>query len=292
MQLYPMPPQPHPQAQMNPGATQMPMPPQMQAGLMPMPAPQQPQQPGGPQPGQLPQQQHHLPPGPLPPLITLNPGTPVFSIDVECVATGKQHHDRCIAQIGIVDMYCRPCFNIIVKPSKPVVSYISPLTGLTKEKVDQHGIPEEEALALVRRTLPSNAVLVGMNILKDVEWLGLEQGKDFHAMVDLSALFRVWNAEKNSFTYFGLDHVSLTWLDVVRGTANGGTHDAMADAFASMALFNTYCHVQHTPQLLYQLQMRTLYTPIAPSFAKQHPTWEDCCMGNRRTCKCGAPFFS
>lgn len=257
---------------------------------MPSQPTQPPQQPGAPQPHGPPVQGQI--PGPPPPFIHLNPGTPVFSIDVECVATGKQHHDRCIAQIGMVDMFCRPCFNIIVRPSKPVVSYITPLTGLTKEKVDQHGIPEEEALAWVRRTLPPHAVLVGMNILKDVEWLGLEQGKDFQDMVDLSALFRVWNAEKNSFTYFGLDHVSYTWLDVLRGGANGGAHDAMQDAFASMALFNTYCQVQHTPQLLYQLQMRTLHTPVAPSFAKQHPTWEDCCMGNRRTCKCGAPFFS
>jgi hypothetical protein len=28
-----------------------------------------------------------------------------YSIDVECVATGTQHNDRAVAQIGIVDQY-------------------------------------------------------------------------------------------------------------------------------------------------------------------------------------------
>jgi RNA exonuclease 4 len=32
--------------------------------------------------------------------------------------------------------------------------------------------------------------------------------------------------------------------------------------------------------------------PPKPAFAKLHPEFEGCCMGNRATCKCGAPFFS
>ena len=37
---------------------------------------------------------------------------------------------------------------------------------------------------------------------------------------------------------------------------------------------------------------KVLATPPKPSFAKLHPEFEGCCMGNRQTCKCGAPFFS
>jgi RNA exonuclease 4 len=34
-----------------------------------------------------------------------------------------------------------------------------------------------------------------------------------------------------------------------------------------------------------------LQTPPEPSFAKKNPSFEGCCMGNRKTCTCGAPFF-
>ena len=68
-------------------------------------------------------------------------------------------------------------------------------------------------------------------------------------------------------------------------------HDAVVDAYHSMSLFNSYRTVQHDPVSLYQLQLKTLHTPIQPSFAKQNPTFEGCCMGNRKSCTCGAPFY-
>ena len=150
----------------------------------------------------------------------------------------------------------------------------------------------DEAMAIVRQALPPQSVLCGMNIRQDVEWLHLEEHKDFNYMIDLATLFRVWNdkIKKPSFTYFGLDHVATHWLNVNRSGAGG--HNAADDAMHSIQLFNTYCTVQYNPPLLFELQQRTLNAKVAPSFAKLNPTFEDCCMGNRKTCKCGAPFFS
>ena len=31
---------------------------------------------------------------------------------------------------------------------------------------------------------------------------------------------------------------------------------------------------------------------LTPSFAVQNPTFDGVCQGNRKTCKCGQPFFS
>lgn len=42
-----------------------------------------------------------------------------------------------------------------------------------------HGMPLPAALATLRRCLPKNSVLVGQNILADVQWLGLRQGEDY-----------------------------------------------------------------------------------------------------------------
>lgn len=78
---------------------------------------------------------------PPPVFINIPPGQPVFSIDVECVATGVQHNARSIAQVALVDEWSRPVFNTYIKQDLPVHSYIYELTGLTKELLDQHGLP-------------------------------------------------------------------------------------------------------------------------------------------------------
>ena len=52
-----------------------------------------------------------------------------------------------------------------------------------------------------------------------------------------------------------------------------------------MRLFEIYCKTQHSPQELAQLQRKLLDTPVAPSFAKSFPTYDNCCMGNRKTCQ-------
>lgn len=79
------------------------------------------------------------PPPPI--IINIPPGQPVFSIDVECVATGISHNARSIAQVALVDEWSRPIFNVYIKQDVPVVSHIEPLTGLSKEMLDQFGLP-------------------------------------------------------------------------------------------------------------------------------------------------------
>lgn len=248
---------------------------------------------------------HELPPGgaeaggerggvapdPRPPVLPEITG-PLFSVDVECVATGVQHHDRAIAHIGIVDALGSPVLNVYVKPDKPVASYLGPLTGLSAELIEQHGVPLELALERVRACLPPSAQLVGQDVLKDIHWLGLAEGKDFGGSIDLAALFRVFTAE-GRYAYFSQDHVASVGL---RGTpferAPGSAHDALADAAISMALFHAYCAASRDPAHLLRMQEATLAAPRAPSFAVRHPLFEGCCQGNKRTCTCGAPFFS
>ena len=79
------------------------------------------------------------------------------AIDVECVATGHTHNDRAVAQIAVVDERMRTLVNVFVKPgtaanegtsgastsssSTTIVSTIEPLTGITREKLDEEGVP-------------------------------------------------------------------------------------------------------------------------------------------------------
>lgn len=73
--------------------------------------------------------------------VNIPPGHPVFSIDVECVATGVQHNSRSVAQVSLVDEWCRPLYNAYIQQDKPVVSYLTELTGITKEILDTRGRP-------------------------------------------------------------------------------------------------------------------------------------------------------
>lgn len=158
---------------------------------------------------------------------------------------------------------------------------------LTKDLLDARGIPLAQALVLLRSALPKDAVLVGQNIAKDVEWLGLREGVDFSHLMDLTGLFRIYNPKYKSHSVFSQDHLAKTLLswDV------SAQHDAVGDAIKSIRLFNLYQSVQGQPAAWNSVCQKLLESSPEPSFAKRNPTFEGVCMGNRKTCSCGAPFF-
>ena len=224
-----------------------------------------------------------------PMMVHIEPGTPILSIDVECAATSTGHNGRAVCSIGIVDEYCRPVVRILVKPEadKPVVSYLGPITGVLREDVDANGISFEDAVARVRSHLGPNTVIIGQNILKDTQWLHLVEGTDYKHLIDLTALFRVWNMQRQSWTNFSQDHIAKVWLSIHERPS----HDALDDAVISMSLLNAYRSIQHDPERLYYLQMSTLNAPRTVSYAAMNGSIEGCCLGNRKTCTCGEPFF-
>ncbi|EFJ47269.1 hypothetical protein VOLCADRAFT_117954 [Volvox carteri f. nagariensis] len=192
-----------------------------------------------------------------------------FAVDVECVATGTDHNARSVAQVAIVDEH----MNLLL------------------ELLRERGVPLTQALASVRAVLPRDAVLIGQNIRQDVVWLNLKEGVDFESMQDLQGLYRVWNDKFRSFSVFAQSHLArvlLGWRD-----AEGpNEHDAAEDARKSMALFNHHrFKLLPDPQAMRAAHGALLAGPVAPSFAKRYATFEGVCMGNRKTCTCGAPFF-
>jgi RNA exonuclease 4 len=107
-----------------------------------------------------------------------------------------------------------PLLNLYVKPDQPVVSYLTPLTGLTAELLERHGTSLSIALATLRQALPKEAVLVGQSIRTDTQWLGLQEGVDFAGMIDLAGLFRVFNPQYKSWSVFGQDHLARVLLGI------------------------------------------------------------------------------
>lgn len=110
---------------------------------------------------------------------------------------------------------------------------------MSKEILDTQGIPLSHALHLLRTMLPKDAILVGQNISKDVEWLGLKYGQDFQELKDLTGLFRVKNPKYNSFSVFSQDHLVKTLLnwDV------SGSHDAVGYVGVLNLLYTFVPHI-------------------------------------------------
>jgi|TARA_Y100000994_G_scaffold244160_1_gene243550 RNA exonuclease 4 len=146
------------------------------------------------------------------------------------------------------------------------------------------------AMVLVRRSLPSRtAILVGQNVSKDIEWLGLREGEDFKGVVDLCGVWRTWNPKFSTYSVFSQDHLVRRLL---QGQLElNEKHCAEGDSVKSMKLFQLWRELHHAPEKLQREKEKLLEGTPEPSFAKRFPTFEGVCMGNRKTCTCGAPFF-
>jgi len=213
-----------------------------------------------------------------------------YSIDVECVATGKCHGDRGVAQVALVDQWENVILNIYVKPDKPVVSYLYDLTGLSASLLET-GKDFDEAKKMILAALPADAILVGQNILADVQWMGLKEGEDFSGMQDLAGLFRVHNERFKGWSYHSLQHKAKCLLGLDHVTLGSKTHNAATDAIMSMRLYWLFRHLESHSDDLRISQQTLLTAPATPSFATLNAEYEGVCMGNRKTCVCGAPFF-
>lgn len=252
---------------------------------------------------------------------------PFFSIDVECIATGYgscakgindgcgnagrekegvpsgQYNDRSQrypGRIAVVDSDGTILANILVHPPHDgagVVSYLTPLTGLTAELcLGEDAKPLDEAVEIVKGLLPRNAVLVGQAIDHDVEWLGLVPGRDFGRMVDISEIFRQRmpsvlsqaatvlkerNVEERAFSdkdpssdaylgfatryrHFSLRHVCVNLLNEV---IQDGVHDPVVDARYSLLLFHKYRNSSVTQLRIVRDGLHR--APITPSFASR-----------------------
>ena len=134
-----------------------------------------------------------------------------MSVDVECVANGKRHDAREVCSVAVVDGNGKVLLSKKVKPVGPVVSYLTPLTGLRQGDLD-HGERLSDVVAEVKSLLGRDVVLVGQGVRNDVEWLQLRQGVDYCETRDLGEMFKVYNHRYGNYNYFSLSHEANTLL--------------------------------------------------------------------------------
>ncbi|KAL7686843.1 putative Zinc finger, CCCH-type, ribonuclease H-like superfamily, Zinc finger, CCCH-type superfamily [Plasmopara halstedii] len=204
------------------------------------------------------------------PVFTRDIEGPFFAIDVECVATGNGTDDRDVARIAMVDEDEKVVFDQYVKPTKPIVSYLTQLTGITKSNLKD--APElKEALIGLKRILPVESVIIGQSIKKDLEWLTLQKPMDYKDEFDVADLFRLPVQATNGvvrYRYFSLRHVAKYLLGHDIQEAD---HNPVIDARYAMKIFNKFRHLHENPSRRDAVLQTLLKTPRTPSFADRFP---------------------
>lgn len=204
------------------------------------------------------------------PVLTRDIEGPFFAIDVECVATGNGTDDRDVARIAVVDEDEKVVFDQYVKPTKPIVSYLTQLTGITKSNLKD--APElEEALLWLKTILPIESVIVGQSIKKDLEWLTLQKPIDYKDEFDVADLFRLPMQALNGvvrYRYFSLRHVAKHLLG---HNIQEADHDPVIDARYAMKIFKQFRHLHENPGRRDAVLQTLLKTPRTPSFAERFP---------------------
>ena len=175
-----------------------------------------------------------------------------------------------------------------VKPSRPVVSYLTPITGIREEDLI-NAIAREEALAAVHALLGPDVLLVGQSPKGDAEWLGLEEGVHYHSLHDLSETFKAFNRKYGNTSFCSLEHEATVLLDLPM-RHDAGHHDPALDAQASVKLYNKYARGDQ--QQLERARTKLLQVRPQPSVAKiLNYNCDGVCMAAfyPKMCKCDQP---
>ena len=214
----------------------------------------------------------------------------MFSIDVECVATGTGHNDRAPGEIAAVDAKGNAVFHRYVE-TPVLVSYLTELTGLSEAKMaaarrEGRVSTLEVAIEDLKKVLPADAVLVGSSIESDIRWLKLEQGKDFAHAVDLTKLFECFSPPTRPGMQprpirFSLRALAMRLLS--QRNFQVDEHDPMIDARVSTKLYIEFgCHKSAWNSAMAKLRV------IAPVATRIPAVIDNVCMRkfNKRECIC------
>eukprot|EP00933_Yihiella_yeosuensis_P044751 TRINITY_DN40007_c0_g1_i1.p1 TRINITY_DN40007_c0_g1~~TRINITY_DN40007_c0_g1_i1.p1 ORF type:complete len:358 (+),score=57.74 TRINITY_DN40007_c0_g1_i1:46-1119(+) len=190
----------------------------------------------------------------------------VFSLDVECVATGRTHlkSDREPCSLALVDGRGKVVMQTLIQPSRPVVSYLTQFTGLREGSLGgANAISLQRAINELKAVLPRRAVLVGQDPQGDVDWMQLVKGVDFKDLVDLSEVFT-----NSQGMVFSLRHEARVLLG--EQPSGDGVHDPCWDAKVSVQLYRKASEASDKELAAQRAKLTDKkFWPPLPSMAKQ-----------------------
>jgi len=213
------------------------------------------------------------------------PTGPVYSLKVGYVATGRSHIDRSVAHIALVNQNIQVIQNLYIKQTKPVVSYLTPLTSLDEQCLKELGIDREKAIVVIQEALHPEAILVGHRPGPDIRALGLIKGRHYRKIVDLNKVWQVWNPSFQTYTRFTMDHLTKTVLNIEEPS---DAVSAVNNAMNCVQLWNNYLWLRQPSREknLQMLRRHIIESPRIPSYAAQVKTHDGVCLGAKRACVC------
>jgi len=223
-------------------------------------------------------------------LVPVHPPEDVFSLDVECVAVGRTHDkaDREPCSLALVDGFGKTVLRQLIRPEKPIVSYLTPFTGLKAGDLDGgRAIGPNRAISELKAKLPSTAILVGQDPQGDVDWMELITGVHFRGTVNLVEVFK-----NSKGMRFSLRHEALVLLGK---EPQDNVHDPAWDATVSVELYQKAS--QASPKELEKMREKLTskrFWPPRPSLARECGYQIDgvCLSGfGAEHCICGRPLL-
>lgn len=155
--------------------------------------------------------------------------SPMFGLDCEMVRTAKAENE--LARVSIVDENYQSVYETLVRPSNPIIDYLTPWSGITKEMMEGATKTLLQVQDDVAALLPSDAILVGQSLNCDLSAM-----KIMHPyVIDTSVIFNT-SGDRNRKTK--LKELAKTFLDedIQIQTDSQIGHSSIEDSTASLKL--------------------------------------------------------
>eukprot|EP01061_Rhynchopus_euleeides_P007849 TRINITY_DN168_c0_g1_i2.p1 TRINITY_DN168_c0_g1~~TRINITY_DN168_c0_g1_i2.p1 ORF type:complete len:601 (+),score=128.89 TRINITY_DN168_c0_g1_i2:37-1803(+) len=195
----------------------------------------------------------------------------VFSIQVECAATGRGHLDRCPVKVVVVNSALDVLVDERITPEKPVHNWLTTLTGCT---ASDKSLSLRKAVDLVRKHVPKGSTIVAQAPDMSLKWLQINS-KDYK-LVSLSEHFCFRKTRTAMFSLALEVHVLLG--------RSLRPHNTITNGLESIRLYAKY------PKPGGDAAQKLFNSPGLPSVASEmNFQYGDVCLSafNAHRCQCG-----
>lgn len=152
--------------------------------------------------------------------------SPMFGLDCEMCRTSKAENE--LTRVSIVDENYQSVYETLVRPSNPIVDYLTPWSGITKEMMQDVTKTLEQVQKDVSNVLPSDAILVGQSLNCDLSAMKLMHPY----VIDTSVIFNI-SGDRNRKSK--LQVLAKAFLDEDIQMKSTG-HNSIEDSTASLKL--------------------------------------------------------
>ncbi|TLD14257.1 uncharacterized protein PgNI_05005 [Pyricularia grisea] len=167
---------------------------------------------------------------------SITAGREVFAIDCEMCRTGPTNHDLSLTRVTILSWDGEVVMDELVKPSLPILDYLTQFSGITKEMLEPVTTTLPDIQKRLLELLTPRSILVGHSLDSDMKALQLAHP----FVVDTSILFPNPSSPNGKHS---LKHLASKYLgrQVQKDEGSLKGHDSYEDALTALDLVKKKC---------------------------------------------------